>query len=91
MTEKEQLKTLIEIAKENNRLLVLIKMNEPTKKRMLEVHHNKDLDEVFSKIDEEYGKNLRLRANYDNIIDGAYMIEDEDLRFLLNGEEPYQY
>ena len=91
MTEKEQLKTLIEIAKENNRLLVLIKMNEPTKKRMLEVHHNKDLDEVFSKIDEEYGKNLRLRANYDNIIDGAYMIEDEDLRFLLNGEEPYKY
>lgn len=91
MTEKEQLKTLIEIAKENNRLLVLIKMNEPTKKRMLEVHHNKDLDEVFSKIDEEYGKNLRLRANYDNIIDGAYMIEDEDLRFLLNGEDPYQY
>ena len=91
MTEKEQLKILIEIAKENNRLLVLIKMNEPTKKRMLEVHHNKDLDEVFSKIDEEYGKNLRLRANYDNIIDGAYMIEDEDLRFLLNGEEPYKY
>lgn len=91
MTEKEQLKTLIEIAKENNRLLVLIKMNEPTKKRMLEIHHNKDLDEVFSKVDKEYGKNLRLRANYDNIIDGAYMIEDEDLRFLLNGEEPYQY
>lgn len=89
MTQKERFKSMLEINREEKKLIIIIHMYEPTRKRMLEVFHPRDIDDIWEKIDGEYDKNLRKRIDYDNLIEGAFLTEDEDLRFMLNGETPY--
>lgn len=90
LKSKELLQSMLEINRDEKRLIILVKMNEPTRERVLEVYHPSDIDKILKMIDEEYDKNLRGRINYDNLIEAGYLTEDEDLRYMLNGEQPYQ-